>query len=127
VNVLDENIPKSQRLLLESWRHHIQQIGVNTGRIGMTDDEIIPLLLRARRPTFFTRDDDFYDRGLCHERYGLVYLAVQKYEVAAFVRRFLHHREFNTQAKRMGTVVRVSHARMTCWRIHAAKASQFAW
>ena len=106
MNLLDENIPKSQRQLLETWRQRVYQIGVNVGRRGMQDDEIIPLLLRVRRPTFFTRDGDFYSRKLCHAKYGLVYLAVEKYEVAAFVRRLLRHPEFDTQAKRMGSVIR---------------------
>jgi len=31
MNILDENIAKSQRQLLESWRVSIKQIGVNSG------------------------------------------------------------------------------------------------
>ena len=59
MNVLDENIPKDQRQLLERWRIRARQIGVNIGRRGLQDDEIIPLLLTLRRPTFFTRDADY--------------------------------------------------------------------
>jgi hypothetical protein len=32
MNILDENIPKSQRELLVGWRIKVQQIGVNIGR-----------------------------------------------------------------------------------------------
>jgi hypothetical protein len=85
VNVLDENIPAGQRQLLESWRQRVYQIGVNVSRRGMQDDIILLLLLQLRRPPFFTRDDDFYRRKLCHAKYGLVYLAVEKNEVALFV------------------------------------------
>ncbi len=53
MNILDENIPKPQRELLEAWRIHVKQIGVNIGRKGMLDEEILPLLQRQRRPTFF--------------------------------------------------------------------------
>lgn len=127
MNLLDENIPAGQRQLLEAWHLRIYQIGFNVGRRGMQDEEVIPLLLKLRRPTFFTRDDDFYERRLCHAKYGLVYLAVQKYEAAAFVRRLLRHPEFNTQAKRMGTVIRVSQAGLACWRLHAEKPVSFAW
>lgn len=35
------------------------------------DDEIIRFLLQLRRPTFFTRDEDFFDRRFCHAKYGL--------------------------------------------------------
>ena len=46
MNLLDENIPKDQRLLLEGWRIRIRQIGFNIGQAGMQDAEIIPLLLQ---------------------------------------------------------------------------------
>ena len=59
MNILDENIPESQRQLLRSWRIRTQQIGHELGRRGMKDEEIIPLLHQLRRPTFFTRDLDF--------------------------------------------------------------------
>jgi len=127
VNILDENIPKNQRQLLERWRIHVRQIGVNVGRPGMQDDEIIPLLQRLSRPTFFTRDGDFYERRLCHARYSLVYMAVEKYEVAIFVRRLLHHPEFDTQAKRMGAVIRVSAAGLSLWRSHVENEVHFDW
>ena len=72
MNVLDEDIPKGQRLLLESWRVRVQQIGVHIGRRGMADETIPPMLLRYRRPTFFTRDEGFYDRSSCHAGYCLI-------------------------------------------------------
>lgn len=59
MNILDENIPESQRLLLRSWRIRTQQIGHELGRRGMKDEKIITLLHQLRRPTFFTRDLDF--------------------------------------------------------------------
>jgi len=93
----------------------------------MKDQEILALLHRLRRPTFFTRDEDFYARHLCHARYGLIYLAVAKDEVAPFVRRLLRHPEFDTVAKRMGAVVRVSHVDLSVWRLHAEQAVHVAW
>ncbi len=127
MNILDENVPKNQRQLLESWRIRIRQVGFNVGRRGMQDDEIIPFLQQRRRPTFFTRDEDFYDRQLCHPKYSLVYMAVDKYEVAVFVRRFFRHLEFTTQAKRMGAVIRVSSVGLSCWRLHAEREVQLDW
>ena len=100
--VLDENIPKNQTALLESWRIHFRQIGVDLGRSGMADEDIIPLLLRQSQPPLFTRDKGFYSPGLGHRRYCLVVLAVGKDEAASFVRRFLRHTEFNTRSKAHG-------------------------
>jgi hypothetical protein len=92
VILLDENFPESQRQILKAWRIPIRQIGVEISRKGIQDDEIIPLLLALRRPTFFTLDGGFYSRRLCHARYCLVCVDVAPYEAAAFVRRFLRHK-----------------------------------
>jgi len=64
VIVLDENILDGQRLLLEASRVAIKQIGVDIGRKGMRDDEIIVLLRKQRNPSFFTRDAGFDVPGL---------------------------------------------------------------
>jgi len=127
VNILDENVPANQRQLLEHWRIPVRQIGFNVGRQGMSDDEIIPLLLSLRRPTFFTRDADFYSRSLCHRRYCLVHLAVDKNEAAYFVRRLLRHFAASTQAKRMGEVIRVSHIGLTVWRPGNSTPATLGW
>ncbi len=127
MNLLDENIPKDQRQLLESWRVHVRQIGVNAGHRGMQDDEIIPLLQTLRRPTFFTRDEDFYQQHLCHARYSLIFMAVEKHELAPFVRRLLNHPPLNTQAKRMGKVIRVSSMRLAYWQAHEPEELFLEW
>jgi hypothetical protein len=122
VNILDENIIDSQRHRVRQWRIAVRHLGYNMGRQGMKDQEILALLHRVRRLTFLTRDEDFYAPRLCHARYCLVYLAVAKDEVAPFVRRLLRHPEFDTVAKRMGTVVRVSYADLSVRRLHADQA-----
>ncbi len=127
MNILDENIIDNQCQLLRSWRIPFRQIGFSIGRQGLQDKGIISLLHTLRRPTFFTRDDDFYDPNLCYAGYCLVYLAVRKDEAAIFVRRFLHYKKFDTAAKRMGSVVRVSHAGLSVWRLHTQKQIRFGW
>lgn len=113
MNILDENIPESQRQLLRGWRVPVRQIGYDVGPQGLKDDEIILLLLQLRRATFFTLDFDFYKRGLVHGRYCLVCMDVRKQDAAIFVRRFLSHPEFDSVAKRMGAVIRVAPQGMT--------------
>jgi len=127
VNILDENILASQRQILRSQRVPVRQIGYDVGRKGMKDNEIIPFLRSLRRPTFFTRDMGFYERDLCHARYCLVCMAVRRNEAAAFVRRLLRHPEFDTQAKRMGTVIRVSRGRLRVWRLYAEQEIALSW
>ncbi len=77
MNILDENIPESQRQLLRGWRIRVKQTGQDIGEQGMKDrQQIIPLLQALRRPVLFTRDLGFFDRRLCHRGYGIVCLAV---------------------------------------------------
>lgn len=127
MNVLDENIIDNQRRLLSSWRIPVRQIGYEIGRKGMKDREIIPFLLPLNQPTFFTRDDDFYQRYLFHAGYCLVYLDVRKEEVATFVRRVLRHTAFRTKARRMGKVIRASHGGLAVWSLHAEKEELLDW
>jgi hypothetical protein len=93
----------------------------------MKDDEVIPFLLTLRHPTFFTLDWDYFERGLCHARCCLVYLDVGRDETAVFIRRLLRHQEFDTHAKRMGAVIRVSYAGLFVWRLHAQKEAYLGW
>jgi hypothetical protein len=127
MNVLDENVPRQQWHYLRSKHVTMRQIGREVGRSGMQDEEIIPLLLSLRRPTFFTLDQDFYRPRLCHTGYGLVWLDVLQLEVSVFIARFLRHPEFNTEAKRMGIAAHVSHAGLWLWRSRSQAERRVDW
>ncbi len=127
MNILDENIPESQRQLLRGWRIQVRQIGHEIGNRGMKDEAIISHLHQFRSVTFFTRDLGFYDNRLCHPNYCLVCLAAGKYEVASFIRRFLRHAAFNTSTKRMGKVIKITHIGMRIWQLHAEKEGLIVW
>jgi hypothetical protein len=128
MNVLDENILLSQRTLLQSWRVHVRQIGVEVGRSGMKDaNDIIPWLHKHRRPTFFTGDHDFYHPKLRHAGDCLVYLDVFPEEMAEYIRRFLRHPAFRTQAQRMGKVVRIRHSGLTYWQLNGRHQHIVSW
>lgn len=96
--ILDENIPETQWQLLRSWRIRALLIGRDISEKGIKDENLVGFLIQQRRPTFFTRDEGFYSRKLCHARYCMVYLAVRPDESASFVRRFLRHPRFHTRA-----------------------------
>lgn len=127
MNILDENILRSQRELLKNWRIAVYQIGYDMGRKGMQDDEILSFLHQQSHPTLFTRDMGLYEYNLCHKRYCIVCMAVDKHEVAVFVRRLLHHQKFNTQVKRMGDIVRLSQKGLWVWRLHSERQVTFEW
>jgi len=127
MNVLDENVPDSQRQLLRSWRVKVRQIGHEIGRQAMKDEEIIPLLHQIGLVTFFTRDLGFYRRRLSHANYSLVCLAVSQYEVASFIRRLLRHPALDTRAKRMGKVIQVTHRGIRIWHLHVEEEEELTW
>jgi hypothetical protein len=119
MNILDENIRADQReRLRQQYRIATRQIGYDIAQKGIKDEAILPFLPQLRRPTFFTRDRGFYDRRFCHRDYCLVWLDVETSQVAEYVRRVLRHVRLNTQAKRMGGIIRVSSAGLHIWRRH---------
>ena len=127
MNIIDENIIKNQCQMLRNWRIPFKQIGENIGVEGIKDNEIISLLHNTQRPTFFTRDNDFFVRKLCHKKYCIVYLSVMKEESAIFIRRFLRHLQFNTINKRKGSVVRITHSGIAVWRVKSHELKYIFW
>jgi len=88
---------------------------------------IIPLLHRLKRSTFFTLDHGFYRPMLRHQGYCLVFLDTWEDEAAEYIRRFLPHAAFRTQAQRMGKVVRVSHNGASYWQVNMKKVQALRW
>ncbi|HJT75987.1 MAG TPA: hypothetical protein VJ739_02200 [Gemmataceae bacterium] len=127
MNVLDENLPESQRILLRRRRVPFRQIGEELGQKGMKDREIIALLHQLDRPTFFTLDGDFFVRRLCHERYCLVHLDVEEEVAAEFIHRLLRHRALNTRTKRLGLVIRATPTGLTVWRVRQDEKDHLSW
>ncbi|MDO8539874.1 MAG: hypothetical protein Q7S40_05485 [Opitutaceae bacterium] len=122
MNLLDENFPEDQRPRLRQWRIPFRQIGHEVGWHGVKDDNVLGLLHRLRRVTLFTQDQDFFQKELCHPTYCLLYLDVCADDAAEYVRRFLRHPLFDTQAKRMGVVARAHHEGIEFWqRIRAGR------
>lgn len=128
MNVLDENIVFGQRRQLQLWKIHLRQIGVELGQAGMKDfNEVIPLLHTLKRPTFFTRDHDYYNPDLRHPGYCLALLDVAFDEAAEYTRRFLRHKSFRTQAQRMGKVIRLRHSGISYWQVKQQAERALSW
>ena len=125
--ILDENILDGQRLVLEGWKIAARQVGLNVGRKGLTDEEIVILLRRLRQPTFFTRDQGFYEAALRHEHYAIVVAVVGQFELAAFARRLLHHPEFDTHAKRTGRIIRIAPTGIAWWQLRRQQEAFVKW
>jgi hypothetical protein len=52
---------------------------------------------------------------------------VNIYEAASFVRRFLRHPQFQTQANRLGKVIRASQMGITLWGLHSDEEEKAGW
>jgi hypothetical protein len=115
VNVLDENITRDQADLLSRWGVRFRSISRDIGVQGLSDENIVPLLLRLKKPTLLTRDSDFFERSLAHSRYALVWMDVDRNETAFFVRRFLRDTRFRKASQRMGKVIRVHQHGIEFW------------
>ena len=125
--VLDENLPAGQRLLLRSWRIRFRVVGGDVAASGATDENLIPVLHGLPQPTFFTLDRDFFRADWIHANYCLVWLDVRRREEAEFIRRFLRHPAFDTQAKPMGVVARVHAGGVIWWRAKQRSPQSRAW
>jgi hypothetical protein len=125
--LLDENTLRSQVELLEARRLPVHKVGRNWGRRGMTDQEILVELRRARRVTFFTTDAGFYHRPYCHPRYCLAVVAAPAEQVAAYALRVLRHPALRTHALRMGKVVRAQPTGIVYWEWKSTREIVMAW
>ena len=127
MNLLDENFPEDQIPRLQEWRIPFRQIGRHVARLGIKDPDIIPLLHQLRRVTFFTQDQDFFRPALCHGAYCLVWLDVRADDAALYVRRFLRHPRFTTQAMRLGIVARAYRNGIRFWERNRPALQPAAW
>ena len=93
---------------MEKWHYRVKQIGADFKTKGIKDEQIITLLQQLNGTLFLTRDSDFFKKKYCHSKYCIVYLEVEKFEVAYFIREFLNHPYFNNSRKRMGKVIKIN-------------------
>ena len=104
-----------------------RQVGREVAWLGIGDSEIIPLLHRVRRVTFFTLDRDFFQQQLCHPAYCLVWLDVRADDASHFVRQFMRHPSFANQQVRLGAVARAHAGGIDFWRKNLAAPRRVAW
>ncbi len=125
--LLDEQVRSDQRLLLTRWGIPFRQIGKDVAPAGIKDENIIPFLLTLKSPTFFTHDHGFFQRRLLHPRYCLALLAEADTEAAVYLRQFLGHPLFDTNAKRMGTAVRIHSEGIHYWQRRKPGLQRASW
>jgi len=125
--VLDENIRESHLDLLRKQGIAARKLEADLTRKGTSDDDIIPILHRLKRPTFFTHDVDFWNPELSHANYCIVHLAVKPRDAAFYIRRFLSHPQFATAAKRLGVVIQVRPTGLAVYNSRHGKPENIDW
>lgn len=126
--ILDHDIPEHQVESLRLARLRPQQIGRDIGRPEWQDlEEILRYLHSRKSETFFTRDEGFFRRQLCHQNYCIVFISGSVLETSLYIQRFLRHRTFRTRKSRMGKVIRLSSTRIVCWERGKEKPLRLAW
>jgi hypothetical protein len=125
--VLDENLPAGQQQLLRKRRIRFRVIGADVASRGTDDENLLAVLHHLPQPTFFSLDQDFYRPDWAHSSYGLVWLDVRGRQAAEFIRRFLRHPLFVTQAKRLGIVARVHADGIVYWQARQSAPKAIRW
>jgi hypothetical protein len=127
MNVLDENFPQDKREQLIQFKIPVRQIGKELSASGASDSDLLSLLHSLPQPTFFTQDNDFFKRQLCHRRYCLVWLDLPKDSLALYVRLILKHRCLRTWRLRAGAVVRAHSVGLDIWRPNTRSIDRHTW
>jgi hypothetical protein len=126
-HIFDEHCRRSQLTVVRTKVRSVAQVGHDWGERGWSDrNQIIPHL-HGSGATFHTQDIGFFDGRLRHADYCLVCYDVPPGELAQWVLKFLRHSEFNTHAKRLGKVIKVSPAKIAYWELHEPQLKEVEW
>lgn len=113
---------------MKKWRIRFNQIGYEVGRPEWDDEqEIRRFLHKSNKASFFTRDDDFFQKRLCHANYCLVFIDVPQFETAFYIRKVLRHPKFRTKAQRCGKVIRLSIERISWFETGLRFRQHLSW
>ena len=125
--LIDENISELEVSRLRRAGIHVRLVGSEVATTGVSDEDLVRALRRLKRPVVFSQDEDFFQFGWAHRAYALVWLDLNPNKVAEYIRRFLRHPEFDTQAKRMGVVARVARGGVHFWRVGNRELKSVGW
>jgi hypothetical protein len=95
VTILDEDIPDDLYQLLLSWRLRIGRIGIDVGRLGMKDREIVCSIRCTGQHSSLSIEAFQAEPVSWPLLFG--YLDVHEAQAAEYIRRTLRDEEFNTR------------------------------
>ena len=124
-HVLDADVRQQDYQALRR-RFSMVKVGDGFGYSSMSDGDIRRELHHSKQ-TFHTQDRRFCHPRHRHPTYCLVFYDVADPDFVSCVQRFLRHPRFNTRAKRMGKVVRVTLEHIEVWELHRENREIVEW
>jgi hypothetical protein len=125
--VLDEQLSnETLKMAIARWhKGQVTFIKLLRSRTLINDDEIPALLRRLKQPTFVTINwPDFWKKLPVNHHYCLICFAIdldRRNEIPSLLRQVLKLKQFNTKARRMGVVMRVTKKAVHYYRINDPK------
>ena len=130
--VLDENIHQ-QRILADiaAWyRGQVRSITTLRAHTLIKDDVIPTLLQSAQQPTFVTTNvTDFWPYVSAHSRYCIICVPIPNerlHALSLLLRQLMRLPEFDTKAKRMGKVIRMSPNQLQYYEKHPGSVTHIS-
>jgi|GEM_PF-5439417 len=126
-HLLDEHVIARHAEEIQKKISSVNQIGVDWGEPGWDDIEQIIPHLHHSKTTFHTLDEDFFKRRLLHNDYCIVFYNIPIKNFVDSVLNFLHHPLFDSHAKRLGKIIKVSLNNIVYWDIVDHKIHETTW
>lgn len=98
--------------------------------VQILDDRVPELLRTLKQQTFVTIDQGFWKSRLCDPGYCILFFALQDPEqkwIPKLLRAVLRLPPFNTRARHMGKVVRVSTRMIEYWEFGKPTLRRISW
>jgi hypothetical protein len=126
-HILDEHVSASHAMEIRKKVPSIAQIGVDWGETGWDDIEQIIPHLHHSKATFHTLDEDFFKRRFLHKDYCIVFYNVSLNDFVECFLNLLHHPLFDTHAKRIGKIIKVSLNNIVYCDVSDRQIRKVAW
>lgn len=126
-HILDEHIIASHVDQIRRKIPSIAQIGTDWGESGWDDIEQIIPHLHHSKATFHTLDEDFFKRRFLHNDYCIIFYDLSTKDFVEFFQKILKHHLFDTHAKRLGKIIKVSLTHLDYWDSADHQIHETSW
>lgn len=126
-HILDEHVIASHVDQIRRKIPSTAQIGIDWGESGWDDIEQIIPHLHHSKATFHTLDEDFFKRRFLHNDYCIIFYDLSGKDFVEFFQKILKHPLFDTHAKRLGKIIKVSLTHLSYWDSADYQIHETSW